>query len=519
MMTKSRAVTVARAIAVGAAVFATVIGLWLGTYSAADTDPYGYVSQAELIAAGTLRIELQPATFPVIAGNDAAWAPAGYVLSRDGRSVVPMYPPGLPAIMAALQHVTGARAAVFYVVPFVAALAVLATYWLGVAVDNHESGAIAAVLLATNPVVLLHSLQPVSDVPATAWWIAALTLVLRGAPWLSLPAGLLASLAVLTRPHLVPLAAVIAMFLAAKGWTGEDDAGRAGNRRRLAWFLAGSVPGALAVAAVNQSLHGSPLLSGYGALRDLFRWEHVLPNLDRYPRWLLQTTPFAYLAGLAPFIRRDRLNPGVLPLSAMWIAVVFLLTIFYGYFGRDEWGSVRFLLPALPLLLILGAAVVRRMAAAVPWPSHGRATLVIALTAVLTVWQLSEARRLRVFEIREVERRYADVGTFVATALPGTAVLIAGLHSGSIRYYANRPTVYYPRLRQGSLDLAIRTLQERGRDVYLVLEDGERAAFSARFATSAFARLDWPPTQRTTAGVPVSIWNVREREPSPPGLR
>ena len=489
-----------------------VIGVGLGTYSAADTDPYGYVSQADLIAEGTLRIELQPATFPVIAGNDAAWAPAGYVLSRDGRSIVPMYPPGLPAVMALLERVTGERAAVFYVVPLVAAVAVVATYWLGVACDGRASGAIAAVMLATNPVFLSHTLQPVSDVPATAWWIAALALVLRDRPALSVLAGLLASLAVLTRPHLVPLAAVITIFLAAAAWTAEDAAARASHRRRLACFLAGSVPGALTVAALNQSLHGSPLRSGYGSLRDLFRWEHVGPNLDRYPRWLLQTTPFAYLALLSPFIKRHALSSVVLRLLIGWIAVVFLLTVCYGYFGRDEWAYARFLLPAMPPLFILSAAVVRRLPAAVGSSPRSAAIAVIGMTAVVAGWQLLQTRNLHVFELRDVERRYADVGTFVAAALPDTAVFVAGLHSGSIRYYANRPTVHYPRLRQGSLDLAIQTLQERGREVYVVLEDGERAPFSARFATSDVARLDWPPAQRTSRGVAVSIWKVRDRE-------
>jgi hypothetical protein len=513
-MTTARS-SLAIAAALASAACACVIGLWFGTYSAADTDPYGYVSQADLISAGSIRITLDPATFPDIPGNAAAWAPAGYVITRDRGAVVPMYPPGLPLVMALAQRVTGARSAVFYVVPLLAALAVLATCALGAKADHPASGAMAAVLLATMPVFVLNTLQPVSDVPATAWWTAACVLVLCDTPALCLLAGLSASLAVMTRPHLVPLAAVLGIYLVVETLRAERPAARL-RLWRLMCFTLGAVPGCLAIAALNQYLHGSPLLSGYGALRDLFRLEHIVPNLDRYPRWLLQTAPLVYLALLSPVAARwplgDRLRPRAAGLLMAWSGVIVLLTCFYGYFGRDEWGYTRLLLPAFPALLVLGAATLRRFVAAIPLRGRASAAAVAILTAAVAFWQLRATHQLGVFGLSEVEQRYADVGAFIASATSPNAVFISGLHSGSIRYYSNRATVYYPRLRQGSLDLAIQTLHARGRDVFIVLEDGERPIFSARFSTSAFAQLDWPPSQRTSRGVPVSIWNLRDRE-------
>ncbi len=55
-------------------------------------------------------------------------------------------------------------------------------------------------------------------------------------------------------------------------------------------------------------------------------------------------------------------------------------------------------------------------------------------------------------------------------------------------------------------------MQQQGRDVYIVLEDGERSDFQSRFEGSTLARLDWPPAHQTSRGVPVSIWNPRERD-------
>jgi hypothetical protein len=109
-----------------------------------------------------------------------------------------------------------------------------------------------------------------------------------------------------------------------------------------------------------------------------------------------------------------------------------------------------------------------------------------------------------------VERRYVDVGRFIARATPADAVFVAGVHSGSIRYYAGRLTLHYPRLRQGSLDLAIDTFARHGRAVYFVLEDGERAEFSSRFSASRFGALDWPAAFRTREGTGISIWDPRQ---------
>ena len=43
-------------------------------------------------------------------------------------------------------------------------------------------GALAAVLLASSPSVLYQVLQPVSDVPAMAWWTASLAMAMQGGP-------------------------------------------------------------------------------------------------------------------------------------------------------------------------------------------------------------------------------------------------------------------------------------------------------------------------------------------------
>ena len=61
------------------------------------------------------------------------------------------------------------------------------------------------------------------------------------------------------------------------------------------------------------------------------------------------------------------------------------------------------------------------------------------------------------------------------------AVVIAGLHAGSIRYYSGRLTLRYDWLEPGWLDESIRVLAAKGYRPYIALEDGEEAPFRQRF--------------------------------------
>src|SRR6185369_17896096 len=66
---------------------------------------------------------------------------------------------------------------VFWVVPMFAGVLVWATYLLGGRLRSPLIGALAAVLVATSPPVLVQLTDaPMSDVPAAALWMVALVL-------------------------------------------------------------------------------------------------------------------------------------------------------------------------------------------------------------------------------------------------------------------------------------------------------------------------------------------------------
>src|SRR5262249_23142504 len=101
--------------------------------------------------------------------------------------------------------------AAYFAVPLLGAVAVLATYYVGARLHSRYAGLAAAVLVATSPILLFQIVQPMSDVPATAWWALAMVFALLPVPNAPPAAGGAAGLAILTRPNLLPLAIVIAL--------------------------------------------------------------------------------------------------------------------------------------------------------------------------------------------------------------------------------------------------------------------------------------------------------------------
>src|SRR5205085_11917775 len=138
-----------------------------------------------------------------------------------------------------------------------------------------------------------------------------------------------AALAMLTRPNLVALLAIAVGFYAVRALYPPATDSRRAALRRLALFACGAAAGGVVAAAINRSLYGSAWRFGYGELETLYAWADVLPNLDRYPRWLIESeTPFMCLAVLAPWLARR--PPHTADCPPMDAAYVWLLVAFAG---------------------------------------------------------------------------------------------------------------------------------------------------------------------------------------------
>lgn len=497
------------ALALAAAALTFLVAVKWGTNAAGGSDSYCYLSQARLFASGAVRIEQPWLESLRIPDLDRAAVPAGYTAAPGPRgTIAPMCPAGLALLMAAFFRVAGERA-MLLVVPLLGACAVWLTYRIGLRVASRGAAAAAATITAASPIVLYQVVQPMSDVPAACLWLAALLLACgASSDRRAALTGLAAAAALIVRPNLLPMAAVVGAWLMNEAGIGAGGHARAWRVVRAgAAYGSGLLPGLVFIAAIQTVMYGSPLRSGYDSLDMLFRREHALPNLQRYPAWLLAThTPAMAFAALAPFLRgepgRSRRRWLLMLLAAANLACY----VFYTPF--DDWWYLRFLLPAIPCLILLATATVDDLLRLLPRPIQTSAGF-LAVFAV-AVWYVHVAEARSVFRLRTAEARYGHTGRYLARSLPADAVVFAAFQSGSVRYYAARRTLAWDALAPDSLDGAIAELTAKNLSPVLVLERWEEPLFRARFGGRARAgQLDWPP--RAQIGRDVRVYDPADR--------
>jgi hypothetical protein len=483
-----------RGTVVTVALTVVLLGATFGTKSAGGADAYGYVSQAtDIWLGGRLFID-QPfaADVPWPRARDT-FMPLGYkaVFHDDVPSLVPTYSPGLPLIFAVVKAIGGLDA-MYLVVPLFGGLLVLTTYGIGCRLGSRDAGLIGALLVAASPAVLFMLMPPMTDVPVAAAWAAAFYLLTGAGTRHALGAGLASSVAVLIRPNLVPLAVIAGLYYLPEV---VSRATRARGVRRGLLFTAGVVPGMAAVAVLNTIWYGSPFLSGYGRLSDLFAWSHITPNFWRYLSWLLETQSPVALAGLAALLIPSRwLWPGLVERRRLVTAALFVYSIwaqYLAYLVFDAWWYLRFLLTVWPFMMVgVGAAAMAL------WRPGGRAMRlgVTAALAALLLFQVGIVRDKPIFNQWSGERRYIAVARMVERLTPPNSVIFSMQHSGTIRYYGERMTLRFDQLEPSWLDRAVAWLADHQAHPYLLVEPWEIEDVRRRFAGSeTLARLDEPP--------------------------
>src|SRR5581483_11288939 len=252
--------------------------------------------------------------------------------------------------------------AVFLVVPLFGALAVLGTFALGRKLDDPTTGALAALLLAASPTFLFQLVQPMSDVPVTALWVAAVLFMAGETARSAAFAGALGSMAVLTRPNLVPLMAILGCYFLL-----QIARRRPAAIRRCLWFVATGLIGPVIVAFIQQDLYGSPMKSGYGGLDGLYATRFFWTNVRQFTAWLWQTHGVLMFVGLTSPIWLwvgARQAAGRVK-ELLWLGAIFsygVIASYLFYIPFDNWTFTRFLLPAYPFLCLLAVWLIVQIA-------------------------------------------------------------------------------------------------------------------------------------------------------------
>jgi hypothetical protein len=480
-------------IAFAAATAVASVGFLRGTYAAGGSDSSCYALMADAFAAG----RLQPTSDFIVQvpwpEAQKTFTPGGFVASETNPSTsAPVCAPGFSVLLAPLVAVGGGDA-MFILTPIAGALLVWLTFVAGRAISGPLTGAMAAVLIASSPVTLYQVVQPMNDVTTAALWMATFAALLRRSYSL---AGVCCGLALLVRPNLLPLAFAAGLFVISDSGFGIRTATRAtvvSGFSLTAIFAAGAFPFALVVLWLNNALYGSPFRTGYGQLNSLFGLSAVPVNAANYLKWLIEThTPFPLLAFAAPFVvEREKRADVALAIGLILATCV----IYFLYTPFDDWSYLRFLLPAIALMIVLASAVtVHALTRAFSRRPGASVSIVAIITAGLAVFCVRTADDRLAFNLKYLEQRYRSAGLVVRDRLPENAVVLSVWDSGAVRFHGRKEALTWTGLDPAWLDRSLSWLDEHGRTPYILLESWEEPAFRSRFGNhSDIGKLDWPP--------------------------
>ena len=356
-----------------------------------SADSSGYFNEARLLGSGRLTVPVPGPLF----------IPLGFIAAPESGAMVPSYPAGYPL------HLALFRFAPFYVTPVAALLCLVAMFALARTFGlSDESAFGASLMLATVPAFLLMSMQPMSDIVSLLWCMLAMLFALRER---SVLAGIAFAIAVWVRPSNLLLAIPLGFSFSV-------------GRRRLAAAILGALPFAIALVLLNHAMYGKWLTTGYGSIGYMLSWTNPITRAPLYARWLA-----IYLIGLLVIFDK---RAGKRALLGVWFAVFF---VFYSFFSPiGEWGYTRFLLPAIPPLII-GILLLLRTQRAL-------ATIVVVAIA-FHGWRF--AQHEHVFAVHERELIYPQTIAWAEQRLPRNATVAAMQLGGAFFYYANRVTFRY----------------------------------------------------------------------------
>ncbi|HXQ80986.1 MAG TPA: hypothetical protein VN775_06730 [Opitutaceae bacterium] len=427
---------------------------------AGGSDSSGYMNHARLLASE--RVHVPPRIIPGLPQADAPpflYVPLGFKPAWNGDGLVPTYPAGFALFVLALKPLAGWRHAGDLAIILHSLAGLVATYALGRMLGlGRNWAAFGAAIVALSPLYLWSSLQAMSDVPSLVWTTAAVLAALKSrerAAW-AVAAGGAIAVDVLLRPTNVLAFAPVAVALGA-------------SPRRWMLFIAGGVPGAIFFCAHSAAAYGSYLATGYGDNTSAFRAGLVPATLLHYARWLpVLFTPAAALVLGLPWLGGETVRSRWL--LGTWVAV------FAGFYSAYEcthetWWYLRFLLPAVPAIVVGGLLVLRALlsrapALADPGRSVAALAAALALVAGISFWA---TRDLHALSIGKAELRYGRVADWMTSNVPPGAVCLTMQASGALFYYTQLTFVRWDVLDKANIGKVESAIRNSRRPLYAVL--------------------------------------------------
>ena len=443
---------------------------------AAGADASGYMSYARLLSEGRI---IQP---PLMMGFSEAeisdrrlYEPLGFTFPADETNLVPIYPSGLPLLIAAFSLVVGPDQAVSTVMLLAFVSCGFMTYLLGRRLGLPPSYALLAYVAMTgSSLTIFMGLVPMTDVLSASLLTLCCflaTTVQRGMRWGFL-AGFVLALAILVRPTNSLVILALPAFV-----------GRTADWKSWLAVMAGGIPGLAWLLFLNTTLYGSPLTTGYGSILPLLKTEYLVPNLRHFAIWLtILFTPLLTWPFLGSTLLGRSLRQKSLPL-VLWAAPFLVFFSFYS-FSSNDWWFTRFLLPAMPACVI-GSALVLHEAAQRWLSDRAKRWAPWILTGIVVVSHLTTVNWKGADNIRQGHIVYQQTGAWIDEHTEEGDGILCMQFSGSLRYYTeNRPILRFDFLDEPSWRAIVSTARSKQIGIYAVLyfletESGEALGIRA----------------------------------------
>ncbi len=427
------------------------------TPAAGGSDSSGYLNAARLIAAGHLTAPPRDLSGLTVS-SATQLQPLGFIAEPARARLVPTYPLGLPAHLAIASTAFGWTVGPLLVGVGGALAAMLLCYFVARQLGlGWSSAAAGAVMIGAFPVTLFVAIQPLSDVLAMTWGLAATLAALharRSLGWAVLTGAALA-VAVLVRPtNLLLLPALIVLL---------------GHWRPLAAAALGGLPGAFVLGWCNHHLYGSPWQMGYGSVFEAFSSGYFWPTVLHFARWLALLLPGVLLVLPFAALRLARERTRFLLALLLWFVVP--VTFYACYeFSHEVWWSLRFILPAVPALILAALLGLEALLARRP-------RVIAAAATALAIWSVIGSvywtRHFHSLLTKTYESAYAEAGRWAHDHLPAGAVVFSQADSGAIHYYTPFAVLRWDQVSADEFARHAAFLTRAGRPLYLIVSPAE----------------------------------------------
>jgi hypothetical protein len=453
-----------------------VIALWPRCSSEpTGSDASGYLNSARILAHGNLATTLR--TIPELPDASVyVFQPLGFQAFEHSTRLVPIYPIGYPAHLAAASALAGWTYGPIALGLAAAVGCIVLCYLICRRLEVSQTIAVlGAASLAVCSAFIYTSIQPFSDTLATFWCSAAFLAALSarsGAKKWAVLCGAALAIAIAVRPTDILILPALAIVLR--------------DKRSLGLAALAAAPIGIALVGHKLAAYGGPLKSDYDHVRGLFALGYFAPTLRHFGEYLLRLLPLSALAIAHPFIVRRGYLSRERAALALWGAAFVGFYSFY-YFSHTDWSFVRFIEPTFPALIALACIATDALVSTVR--EHRRPLARILLVGTIGAAAMAGNLSLRIPNAKKHNRSCVAATDWLARNVPGNAAIVCMFYSGTVYFRSPNPIIRWEYLSNQISASYFARLSKAKIPIYALTDSTEEADLAAKHLAGTWEKM------------------------------